>query len=112
MAMIVSTAFNLLDVMVQVGVFSSLDGDEYANFLKVADAQRSSFVFAHTADASFVPDDGVPLKTPSIRFYKNFDDKIADYTVDFDPIHLLHLHDGSSANIRTSVFWPTKLWTP
>lgn len=65
----------------QIGVFDKLEGEHYANYLKVADALRSDYEFCHTTDASYIPEDGVPVKTSSVRLIKNFDDKVTVFTV-------------------------------
>ncbi|OAE28796.1 hypothetical protein AXG93_3096s1100 [Marchantia polymorpha subsp. ruderalis] len=66
--------------LVIIGVFDKLEGEHYANYLKVADALRSDYEFCHTTDASYIPEDGVPVKTSSVRLIKNFDDKVTVFT--------------------------------
>lgn len=65
----------------QVGVFKSLEDEEYSDFVVVADEFRGDFQFAHTLDSSFVPDKGVALVAPAVRLYKSFDEGFNDAQV-------------------------------
>ncbi|KAL2634784.1 hypothetical protein R1flu_006263 [Riccia fluitans] len=81
--------------LVLIGVFDKLEGDEYESFVKVADALRSDFEFAHSTSASFIPEDGVPVTAPSVRLIKNFDEKITVST-DFSAAGLSKFIEESS----------------
>ncbi|CAM6084019.1 unnamed protein product [Calypogeia fissa] len=89
---------------VVIGVFDKLQGEEYENFTKVVDAQRqrSSYVFAHTVDASYLPESDVPVKAFTIRIYKNFDDKTAD-SADFSTEDLTKFLETESLPLITKM---------
>lgn len=66
----------------QVGVFGSLESEEYTNFLTVADKLRLEYAFTHTLDPSYLPEEiGGPTAAPAVRIYKPFDDGSNDATV-------------------------------
>ncbi|CAM6081511.1 unnamed protein product [Calypogeia fissa] len=88
--------------IVVIGVFDKLEGEEYENFTKVADAQRSSYVFAHTVDASYLPESDVPVKAVTIRIFKNFDDKTAE-SADFATEDLTKFLGAESLQLVTEM---------
>ncbi|KAL9233369.1 hypothetical protein vseg_008382 [Gypsophila vaccaria] len=65
------------------GVFPKFSGEEYENFLKVAEKLRSDYEFGHTLDASVLPKGDSSVAGPFIRLLKPFDELFAD-SKDFD----------------------------
>uniref|UniRef100_A0A0D6R325 Protein disulfide-isomerase n=1 Tax=Araucaria cunninghamii TaxID=56994 RepID=A0A0D6R325_ARACU len=61
-----------------VGVFSKLEGEEFANFTAVAEELRSDYEFGHTTDAAVLPYNDSPIKLPAVRLFKPFDERHAD----------------------------------
>eukprot|EP00245_Coleochaete_scutata_P014976 TRINITY_DN64_c0_g1_i1.p1 TRINITY_DN64_c0_g1~~TRINITY_DN64_c0_g1_i1.p1 ORF type:complete len:497 (+),score=150.26 TRINITY_DN64_c0_g1_i1:242-1732(+) len=61
-----------------VGIFASLDSDDFKEFLAAANSLRADHVFAHTVDASLLPVKSKPVSVPSIRLFKNFDEEFND----------------------------------
>ncbi|XP_021863789.2 protein disulfide isomerase-like 1-1 [Spinacia oleracea] len=65
------------------GVFPKFEGEEYGNFIKLAEKLRSDYEFGHTLDAKVLPRGDSSVKGPVVRLLKPFDDLFAD-TKDFD----------------------------
>ncbi|KAK9735551.1 hypothetical protein RND81_04G212200 [Saponaria officinalis] len=60
------------------GVFPKFSGDEYENFIKVAEKLRSDYEFGHTTDATVLPKGDSSVEGPFIRLFKPFDELFAD----------------------------------
>ncbi|XP_074307901.1 protein disulfide isomerase-like 1-1 [Silene latifolia] len=65
------------------GVFPKFSGEEYENFIKLAEKLRSDYEFGHTMDVEVLPKGDSSVKGPFIRLLKPFDDLFAD-SKDFD----------------------------
>ncbi|XP_021772615.1 protein disulfide-isomerase-like [Chenopodium quinoa] len=65
------------------GVFPKFEGEEYENFIKLADKLRSDYEFVHTLDAKVLPRGDSSVKGPLVRLLKPFDELFAD-TKNFD----------------------------
>nr|GMC96557.1 protein disulfide-isomerase-like [Ipomoea batatas] len=64
------------------GVFPKFSGEEFENFITLAEKLRADYDFAHTLDAKHLPR-GEPVDKPTLRLLKPFDELFADYQ-DFD----------------------------
>ncbi|KAI3953139.1 hypothetical protein MKW92_045698 [Papaver armeniacum] len=60
-----------------VGVFPKFSGEEFENFITLAEKLRSDYDFGHTLDAKFLPRGG-DVKVPTVRFLKPFDELFVD----------------------------------
>ncbi|XP_031504176.1 protein disulfide-isomerase-like [Nymphaea colorata] len=65
-----------------VGVFSEFSGEEFENFMALAEKLRSDYDFGHTLDAKLLPHGDSPIKVPAVRLFKPFDERFVD-TQDF-----------------------------
>nr|GMC98766.1 protein disulfide-isomerase-like [Ipomoea batatas] len=62
------------------GVFPKFSGEEFENFITLAEKLRADYDFAHTLDAKHLPR-GKPVDKPTLRLLKPFDELFADYQV-------------------------------
>lgn len=60
-----------------VGVFPKFSGEEFENFLALADKLRSEYDFGHTLDAKLLPR-GESANKPTLRLLKPFDELFVD----------------------------------
>ncbi|KAI7743539.1 hypothetical protein M8C21_000738 [Ambrosia artemisiifolia] len=102
-------AGNLIDEKVfVVGIFPTLSGEEFENFITLADKLRSDYEFAHTTKAELLPRGEPSVTTPTVRLLKPFDELFVDFqTFDVDALEkfivdssipLVTLFDQSPAN--------------
>ncbi|KAJ6852606.1 protein disulfide-isomerase-like [Iris pallida] len=61
-----------------VGLFPEFSGEEYENFLAVAEKLRADYDFGHTLDANFLPRGDSAAKGPIVRLFKPFDELVVD----------------------------------
>ncbi|XP_073013007.1 protein disulfide isomerase-like 1-1 [Typha latifolia] len=61
-----------------VGVFSEYSGNEFENFMAVAEKLRSDYSFGHTLDAKLLPRGDLKVKGPLVRLFKPFDELVID----------------------------------
>ncbi|XP_075514688.1 protein disulfide-isomerase-like [Primulina tabacum] len=61
-----------------VGVFPKFSGEEFENFMTLAEKLRSDYDIAHTLDAKFLPR-GEPVDKPTLRLLKPFDEQFVDF---------------------------------
>ncbi|KAH7671078.1 protein disulfide-isomerase A1 protein [Dioscorea alata] len=66
-----------------VGVFPEYSGEEFTNFMAVAEKLRSDYDFGHTSDPKFLPRGHLNIYKPTVRLFKPFDELFVD-TQDFD----------------------------
>ncbi|MQM08357.1 hypothetical protein Taro_041209, partial [Colocasia esculenta] len=62
-----------------VGLFSEFSGEEFENYMTVADILRSDYEFGHTLDAKFLPRGDASVKPPLVRLFKPFDELFVDF---------------------------------
>ncbi|GAB2212977.1 hypothetical protein Droror1_Dr00020986 [Drosera rotundifolia] len=67
------------DNIVVVGIFSEFSGEEYKNFMAIAEKLRSEFDFAHTLDTKLLPGGDSSVKKPLVRLFKPFDELVVDF---------------------------------
>ncbi|MCL7042838.1 hypothetical protein MKW94_016787 [Papaver nudicaule] len=60
-----------------VGVFPKFSGEEFENFMSLAEKLRSDYDFGHTLNAKYLPRGG-DVSVPTIRFLKPFDELFID----------------------------------
>lgn len=60
------------------GVFPKFAGEEYENFIKLAEKLRSDYEFGHTLDAKVLPRGDSSVEGPIVRLLKPFDELFAD----------------------------------
>ncbi|GFP84138.1 protein disulfide-isomerase, partial [Phtheirospermum japonicum] len=60
-----------------VGVFPKFSGEEFDNFIALAEKLRSDYDFGHTLDAKFLPK-GESVSKPTLRLLKPFDELFVD----------------------------------
>jgi len=68
-------------MLLQVGVFPEFSGQEFENFLAVAEKLRSDYEFSHVLDAKLLPRGDSSVKGPIVRLFKPFDELIVDFQV-------------------------------
>ncbi|XP_073123008.1 protein disulfide-isomerase-like [Henckelia pumila] len=61
-----------------VGVFPKFSGEEFENFMTLAEKLRSDYDIAHTLNAKFLPR-GEPVDKPTLRLLKPFDELFVDF---------------------------------
>lgn len=59
-------------------MFPKFSGEEFENFMTLADKLRSDYSFAHTLDAKVLPR-GESVSKPTIRLLKPFDELVVDF---------------------------------
>ncbi|KAJ6730489.1 PROTEIN DISULFIDE ISOMERASE-LIKE 1-2 [Salix viminalis] len=64
--------------VVIVGVFPKFSGEEFENFLAVAEKLRSDYEFGHTLDAKHLPRGESSVSGPLVRLFKPFDELFVD----------------------------------
>ncbi|KAJ8773354.1 hypothetical protein K2173_028531 [Erythroxylum novogranatense] len=64
--------------IVIVGVFSKFSGQEFDNFIVVAEKLRSDYEFRHTLDAKHLPLGESSVAGPLVRLFKPFDERFVD----------------------------------
>ncbi|GLJ44401.1 hypothetical protein SUGI_0931050 [Cryptomeria japonica] len=62
-----------------VGVFPKLEGEEFNNYIAVTEELRSDYDFGHTTDSTVLPLKDFPIKPPTVRIFKPFDERYADF---------------------------------
>lgn len=67
--------------MMQAGVFTKFEGEEFENFTKLADKLRFEYEFGHTLNAKFLPRGPDFVKESTVRFLKPFDERFVDTKV-------------------------------
>ncbi|KAJ0024333.1 hypothetical protein Pint_08150 [Pistacia integerrima] len=65
--------------IVVVGVFPKLSGEEFENFMAVAEKLRSDYEFGHTQNAKLLPRGESSVTGPAVRLFKPFDELFVDY---------------------------------
>jgi protein disulfide-isomerase A1 len=68
-------------MVLQVGVFPKFSGEEFENFLAVAEKLRSDYEFGHTLDAKYLPRGESSVSVPLVRLFKPFDELFVDSKV-------------------------------
>jgi protein disulfide-isomerase A1 len=68
-------------MVLQVGVFPKFSGEEFENFLAVAEKLRSDYEFGHTLDAKYLPRGESSVSGPLVRLFKPFDELFVDSKV-------------------------------
>jgi protein disulfide-isomerase A1 len=68
-------------MVLQVGVFTKFSGEEFENFLAVAEKLRSDYEFGHTLDAKYLPRGESSVSGPLVRLFKPFDELFVDSKV-------------------------------
>ncbi|CAJ1971898.1 unnamed protein product [Sphenostylis stenocarpa] len=65
--------------VVIVGVFPKFSGEEFENFVALAEKLRSEYDFGHTSDAKHLPHGESSMTGPFIRLFKPFDELFLDF---------------------------------
>ncbi|KAH8515890.1 hypothetical protein Peur_047283 [Populus x canadensis] len=86
--------------VVIVGVFPKFSGEEFENFLAVAEKLRSDYEFGHTLDAKHLPRGESSVSGPLVRLFKPFDELFVD-SKDFNVDALEKFVEESSIPIVT-----------
>nr|ABK96365.1 unknown [Populus trichocarpa x Populus deltoides] len=86
--------------VVIVGVFPKFSGEEFENFLAVAEKLRSDYEFGHTLDAKYLPRGESSVSGPLVRLFKPFDELFVD-SKDFNVDALEKFVEESSIPIVT-----------
>lgn len=66
------------DKLVIVGIFPEFSGEEYSNFIALAEKLRSDYEFGHTVDAKLLPKGESSAAKPTLRLFKPFDELVVD----------------------------------
>nr|XP_043629074.1 protein disulfide-isomerase-like [Erigeron canadensis] len=64
--------------VVVVGIFPKLSGEEFDNFLNLADKLRSDYDFVHTTNVKLLPRGDSSVTVPTVRLLKPFDELVVD----------------------------------
>ncbi|EEF48327.1 protein disulfide isomerase, putative [Ricinus communis] len=83
-----------------VGVFPKFSGEEYENYMSVADKLRSDYEFGHTLDAKHLPQGESSVTGPVVRLFKPFDELFVDFK-DFNVDALEKFVEESSMPVVT-----------
>lgn len=73
----------IVDKIFIVGIFQEFSGEEFENYIKVAEKLRSEYDFGHTSEAKLLPRGDPTVKLPVVRLFKPFDELFVDFK-DFD----------------------------
>ncbi|TYI83408.1 hypothetical protein E1A91_D05G291000v1 [Gossypium mustelinum] len=65
--------------IVIVGVFPKFSGQEFDNYMALAEKLRSDYEFGHTLDAKYLPRGGSSVTGPVVRLFKPFDELFVDF---------------------------------
>lgn len=65
--------------VVIVGIFPKFSGEEFENFIAVAEKLRSDYDFVHTLDAKHLPRGESSVTGPVVRLLKPFDELFVDF---------------------------------
>jgi len=71
----------MLKLYMQAAVLPEFSGEEFENFIKLAQMLQSEYDFGHTLDAKVLPSGDSSVKGPLIRLLKPFDELFADFKV-------------------------------
>ncbi|XVE95501.1 hypothetical protein REPUB_Repub02eG0103000 [Reevesia pubescens] len=95
-------ASNLIDdkKIVVVGVFPKFSGEEFENYIALAEKLRSDYEFGHTLDAKHLPRGESSVTGPVVRIFKPFDELFVDFK-DFNVEALEKFVEESSIPIVT-----------
>ncbi|XWS23720.1 hypothetical protein CRYUN_Cryun28dG0039400 [Craigia yunnanensis] len=95
-------ASNLIDdkKIVIVGVFPKFSGEEFENFIALAEKLRSDYEFGHTLDAKYLLRGESSVTGPVVRLFKPFDELFVDFK-DFNVEALEKFVEESSIPIVT-----------
>ncbi|TYI29144.1 hypothetical protein ES332_A05G296200v1 [Gossypium tomentosum] len=74
-------ASNFIDEknIVIVGVFPKFSGQEFDNYMALAEKLRSDYEFGHTLDAKYLPRGESSVTGPVVRLFKPFDELFVDF---------------------------------
>ncbi|XP_062099280.1 protein disulfide-isomerase [Humulus lupulus] len=61
-----------------VGVFPKFSGEEFENFMALAEKLRAEYEFGHTSDAKLLPRGESSVTGPLVRLFKPFDELVVD----------------------------------
>lgn len=62
-------------------MFPKFAGEEYKQFMIIAEKLRSEYDFCHTLDAKLLPWGNTSVSRPTIRMLKPFDELFVDFLV-------------------------------
>ncbi|MED6118637.1 disulfide-isomerase [Stylosanthes scabra] len=65
--------------VVAVGIFPKFSGEEYENFIALAEKLRSDYDFGHTLEAKHLPRGESSVAGPVVRLFKPFDELYVDF---------------------------------
>ncbi|MBA0596063.1 hypothetical protein Gorai_012905, partial [Gossypium raimondii] len=65
--------------IVIVGVFPKFSGQEFDNYMALAEKLRSDYEFGHTLDAKYLPRGESSVTGPVVRLFKPFDELFVDF---------------------------------
>ncbi|CAL1362421.1 unnamed protein product [Linum trigynum] len=83
-----------------VGVFPKFSGQEFENYMALAEKLRSEYEFGHTTSAKFLPRGESSVTGPLVRLFKPFDELFVDHK-DFSSEALEKFVEESSIPIVT-----------
>ena len=81
----------MLDLSSQVGIFPKFSGEEFENFMILAEKLRSDYDFGHSTSAKLIPPGESSITKPTLRLLKPFDELFVDSKV-LSIAHLFILH--------------------
>lgn len=93
-------ANNLIKNVFIVGIFPKLSGEEFDNYIALAEKLRSDYDFGHTLDAKLLPRGETSVSGPIVRLFKPFDEQFVDFK-DFDAAKLEKFIEESSIPVVT-----------
>ncbi|XP_022990618.1 protein disulfide-isomerase-like [Cucurbita maxima] len=93
-------ASNLIKDVFIVGIFPKLSGEEFDNYIALAEKLRSDYAFGHTLDAKLLPRGETSVSGPIVRLFKPFDELFVDFK-DFDVAKLEKFIEESSIPLVT-----------
>nr|KJB59982.1 hypothetical protein B456_009G283800 [Gossypium raimondii] len=72
-------ASSFIDEKKIVGVFPKFSGQEFDNYMALAEKLRSDYEFGHTLDAKYLPRGESSVTGPVVRLFKPFDELFVDF---------------------------------
>ncbi|KAI3723522.1 hypothetical protein L2E82_35155 [Cichorium intybus] len=63
-----------------IGIFPKFSGEEFDNFMVLAEKLRSDYDFGHTTNAELIPRGESSVTKPTLRLLKPFDELFLDFT--------------------------------
>ncbi|KAG0499768.1 hypothetical protein HPP92_004459 [Vanilla planifolia] len=85
----------------EIGLFEEYAGEEFENYIIVAEKLRADYDFSHTSDSELLRRGDAGVKAPIVRLFKPFDELFVDFQ-DFDVDALKSFIETASIPVVTT----------